>query len=277
MPCGRNPTALAYQAAIANDNAQRAAEPAAGLAAMREASANNRAALQERSAAAQAQAAQGGALERTLIAERGANTRAGIKAQQEQQDQQRKSALKNPETSTALRKEFEALPEVKNYKQALPAYKGIEDAVKRNTPMSDINVVYGIAKLYDPNSVVREGEYATVANAPNMPERVKGWVQYATNGGKLTPAVKQQIMDEAKSRMLSFQDEFEGSSARYRDIADRSNADSSLVISRDYKPAVVRETAQSGTPVPITDAASYQALPSGALYTTPSGAIQRKK
>ena len=55
-----------------------------------------------------------------------------------------------------LRKEFEGLPEVKNYKQAYPAYAAVKDAAGRNTPQSDINLVYGIAKLYDPTSVVRD-------------------------------------------------------------------------------------------------------------------------
>lgn len=256
---GPSTDVAAYNAMLSNDLALRGAQPGLDQAAMKENAENQRSSLRERGLAAQALAAQRGEMDRTLIKEQGDNARTGlttqatldaakIKAQQELAEQQRKSALKNPETSTALRKEFEGLPEVKNYKQALPAYKGIEDAVKRNTPMSDINIVYGIAKLYDPNSVVREGEYATVANAPNIPERVKGWVQYATNGGKLTPEVKKQIMDEASSRMMSFQNEFEGSSARYRDIAERSNADPTLVISSDYKPAVAKKEEQAVSP-----------------------------
>lgn len=272
---GESPESLTYRAMLGTDQALQASAPGLAQAAMREQGDLQRTGLQVTAQGAQAAADRQNALERTLIGERGANARTGlttqttleaakIKAQQELAEQQRKAALKNPEISTALRKEFEGLPEVKNYKQALPAYKGIEDAVTRNTPMSDINIVYGIAKLYDPNSVVREGEYATVANAPNIPERVKGWVQYATNGGKLTPEVKKQIMDEASSRMMSFQNEFEGSSARYRDIAERSNADPTLVISSDYKPAVAKKEEQAAVPPQIAElqrrAASNPAL-----------------
>jgi len=140
------------------------------------------------------------------------------------------------EVSTAIRKEFESLPEVKNYKQALPSFRGIEDAVKRNTPMSDINIVYGIAKLYDPNSVVREGEYSTVANAPAIPERVKGYVQYVAGGGKLTAEVKKQILTEAQSRMGTFDKEYGAAVGRYGEIARRSGADASLVVPQNYQP-----------------------------------------
>jgi len=146
------------------------------------------------------------------------------------------AAGKVGEVSTGIRKEFEGLPEVKNYKQALPAFQGIEDAVKRNTPMSDINLVYGIAKLYDPNSVVREGEYSTVASAPGMPERVKGWVQYVQGGGKLTPEVKQQILTEGASRMQTFDKQYGAAIDRYGDIANRSGADASLVVPQGYQP-----------------------------------------
>jgi len=139
--------------------------------------------------------------------------------------------------STALRKEFDDLPEVKNYKQALPAYTAIVDASKRNTPQADINLVYGIAKLYDPTSVVREGEYNTVANSPNIPERIKGYAQYLAGGGKLTPQVKAQIVQEATGRIGSYENEYVASRNNYSDIAQRSGADPSLLFPSNFKPA----------------------------------------
>lgn len=140
--------------------------------------------------------------------------------------------------STALRKEFDDLPEVKNYKQALPAYTSIVDAAKRNSPQSDINLVYGIAKLYDPTSVVREGEYATVANSPNIPDRIKGLAQYLTGGGKLTQNVKNQIVQEAASRIGSYEKEFQSARNNYSTIASRSGADPSLLFPSEFKSAV---------------------------------------
>lgn len=77
---GRNPAALAYQQALATDNALQASEPGLAAAAMKENSETSRAAMQERSATSLAQAGQSGALERTLIGERGANSRAGLAA-----------------------------------------------------------------------------------------------------------------------------------------------------------------------------------------------------
>lgn len=77
---GRNPAALAYQQALATDNALQASEPGLAAAAMKENSETNRSAMRERGLAAQAMASERGAMDRTLITERGNNTRAGIAA-----------------------------------------------------------------------------------------------------------------------------------------------------------------------------------------------------
>lgn len=145
---------------------------------------------------------------------------------------------KGGEGVTNLRKEFNALPEVKNYTEALPAFKAINDAASRNTPQSDINLVYGVAKLYDPTSVVREGEYATVANAQSIPEHIKKWAQYIQGGGRLTPETKRQILEEANGRMQTFQEAVEQRRTQYGDIATRTGVDPTLVLDQGYKPPV---------------------------------------
>lgn len=129
-----------------------------------------------------------------------------------------------------LRKEFEGLPEVKNYKMAYPAYAAIKDATSRNTTQSDINIVYGLAKLYDPTSVVREGEYATVANSPNIPEKVKGYAQYLAGGGKLSSETKKQILTEATGRINTYQAEAKKAKGSYEGIAKKRGMDPSSVF-----------------------------------------------
>jgi hypothetical protein len=146
-------------------------------------------------------------------------------------------------TSTTLRKEFDDLPEVKNYKQAVPAYRAVEDAASRNTTAADINLVYGIAKLYDPNSVVREGEYATIAKSPNIPEKIKGYAQYLTNGGRLTDNVKKDILTEARGRMGSFEQSYEGARKGYESIASRSGAEPTLLFPSTYQSVVQKPKA----------------------------------
>lgn len=164
-------------------------------------------------------------------------------------------------TSTGLRKEFDDLPEAKNYKQALPAYNAVVDAASRNTPQSDINLVYGIAKLYDPNSVVREGEYATVANSPSIPERIKGYAQYIAGGGRLSEGTKKQIQDEAAGRIKSYEDQFTQARQNYQTIASNSGGSASLLFPSEFKPAVKGDGGTAGI-FSVT-------APNGKTYTFP--------
>ena len=122
---------------------------------------------------------------------------------------------------TDLRKEFAALPEVKKYKEAIPAYQAVVKAAKTNNPQADINLIYGLAKLYDPESVVREGEYATIANSQAIPEWIKGYAQKLVGGGRLTEATKAQIIEQAKIRIGSYKSEVDGARQGYDEIAKR--------------------------------------------------------
>ena len=120
---------------------------------------------------------------------------------------------------TALRKEFADLPEVKKYKAAIPAYKAIEEAAKSRNPQADINLIYGLAKLYDPDSVVREGEYATIANSQAIPEWLKGQAQALIGGGKLTDETKRQVLQQARIRFDTFRSEYDGAKTSFDAIA----------------------------------------------------------
>lgn len=126
-------------------------------------------------------------------------------------------------SETELRKEFADLPEVKKYKNAIPAYQAVVKAAKTNNPQADINLIYGLAKLYDPDSVVREGEYATIANSQAIPEWLKGQAQRLVGGGRLTEATKKQIIDQATIRKDTFESEFNGAQESYAEIARRRN------------------------------------------------------
>lgn len=133
-------------------------------------------------------------------------------------------------TETDLRKEFADLPEVKRYKAAYPSFKAIQDAAKTNNPQADINLIYGLAKLYDPESVVREGEYSTIANSQAIPERVKSWAQSLRGGGKLTPETKRQILEQANQRISAFEGEYQKANSAYGGIAKDRGANTANVI-----------------------------------------------
>lgn len=123
---------------------------------------------------------------------------------------------------TDLRKEFASLPEVKKFKDAIPAYQAIVKASQSNNPQADINLIYGLAKLYDPDSVVREGEYGTIANSQAIPERIKSLAQWLAGGGRLTDETKKQIREQAEIRIGAYRSEVDGARQGYEEIARRN-------------------------------------------------------
>lgn len=151
------------------------------------------------------------------------NANTAASAQREIASATRDAAKINRQGSneTELRKEFANLPEVKNLKEAIPAYQAVVKAAKVNNPQADINLVYGLAKLYDPTSVVREGEYNTIANSQAIPEIIKGYAQRLAGGGRLTEDTKRQIIEQANSRIEAYKSEVEGARRGYNDIARR--------------------------------------------------------
>lgn len=122
-------------------------------------------------------------------------------------------------SETGLRKEFQSLPEVQNYKLAFPSFKAIQSASMRNNPQADINLIYGLAKLYDPTSVVREGEYNTIANSQAIPDWLKGQAQRLVGGGRLSGETKRQIMVEANQRIKAYEAEYSKAQSSFGNIA----------------------------------------------------------
>lgn len=122
---------------------------------------------------------------------------------------------------TGLRKEIQGLPSYKNLAQAAPIYRGMAEAAGRNTKAADLNLVYGLGKIMDPTSVVREGEMVMVKNSANLPEWFKGQIDALNSGAALTPETRRAIMQEAYGRLNAYRDQFGQDTAQYEGILQR--------------------------------------------------------
>lgn len=124
-----------------------------------------------------------------------------------------------PKSETALRSEFEGNALVKNYRETVPVYNSIVDAAKRDNKASDLNIVYGLAKIMDPTSVVREGEFKMAAAAGSPAERMIGLFNEIVGGGRLTPQQRAQFIDEAKGRVSSYKAAHDQIASQYGGLA----------------------------------------------------------
>ena len=120
-----------------------------------------------------------------------------------------------------LRDDFSALSPVKAYREAMPIYQSMVETAPRNSKASDLNLVYGLAKIFDPNSVVREGEMVMVKNTSALPDWLVGTINGLNGGAQLQPDTRSAIMSEAKSRVDNYKATHDAYAEHFGQIADR--------------------------------------------------------
>lgn len=121
---------------------------------------------------------------------------------------------------TPLRKEVQDLPSYKSYKQAEPIFATMVDAATRDSKAADLNLVYGLGKIFDPNSVVREGELILVKDTSALPDWVVGEINSLNGGARLQPETRKAILLEAQSRMEAYKGSFETDLQQFETLAN---------------------------------------------------------
>ncbi|WHQ72524.1 hypothetical protein [Methylorubrum extorquens] len=139
---------------------------------------------------------------------------------------------KGREEAQSIRREIQGLASFKNYEQALPIYGAMVEAAPRNTKAADLNLVYGLGKIMDPGSVVREGEMVMVKNTGSLPDWLVGSINSLNGGQALTPETRNAIMTEAFGRMQAYEGALGQETARYRDIVSRAGINPEDVLPR---------------------------------------------
>lgn len=130
--------------------------------------------------------------------------------------------------TSALRKEFQSLPVVKDATQMSAAYEKIKSA-SPNGP-GTIRMLVGYMKMLDPTSVVREGEFATAADAGGLTDKMIGIFNKAEGAGGLSDTLRAEFMTEARSLVAAQRRSYEKAAARYRSIAAKGGADPAEVV-----------------------------------------------
>ncbi|MFW8606482.1 phage tail tip lysozyme [Rhizobium beringeri] len=135
-----------------------------------------------------------------------------------------------PDDVSNLRKEIQGLPTYKSYQQALPPYQSMADTAKTDSKASDLNLVYGLGKIMDPNSVVREGEMVMVNNTSSLPDWLQGAINSVNGGSRLEPATRMAILNEARSRMSAYRGALDNDMSQYRGIIGRRGMNEADVL-----------------------------------------------
>jgi hypothetical protein len=132
--------------------------------------------------------------------------------------------------TSKVRNEVAQRPAYKNIAQAAPIYRAMTEAAGRDTKAADLNMVYGLGKIMDPTSVVREGEIQMANDTQGMADRLNGFIRSIQGEGRLRPESRAAIMQEAHGRMQSYAGLYQQDADFYRGIASKNRMDPDQVI-----------------------------------------------
>lgn len=136
------------------------------------------------------------------------------------------------ESEMSLRKEFEALPEVKSYKSVIPVIDAAYETLGRDNRASDLNLVYAVGKIMDPNSVVREGEMVMVTNAGSPATFIEGYINYLSGGGKFTPELRQELIAELQGRTTALEQQYGAAYEQFAAMAGEYGLDAARALGK---------------------------------------------
>ena len=166
--------------------------------------------------------------------------------------------------SASLRKEFDGLPEVKNFRIMHRQMGQIAALGKKGanaTAQDDMALIFSYMKMLDPTSVVREGEYATAQNAVGVPDQLRNTYNRVVSGNRLAPAQRQNMVRSAKTA-------YEPALEQYNQTAERFQG-----YSRDngVAPGTVARRFVYGKASPVMTPEQVRNSPSGTRYRTTDG------
>ncbi len=97
-----------------------------------------------------------------------------------------------------LRDEFLGQEGIKNFATIKAQFDKIQSASE--TAAGDLALIFGLMKMFDPTSVVREGEFANAQNATGVPDRLKNQYNRIISGSRLNSKQRGEFKSEAASQ-----------------------------------------------------------------------------
>lgn len=129
-------------------------------------------------------------------------------------------------------------PAISNYEIALPQYVTalqMQKERKQPTPSDDLQLLYAAAKIWDPASVVRESEQASIQNLQPTIERIRQqFGKEVGKGGLFTDKGRSQLMDTLRTRIEMQRAAYDAIRGDYAKKAQMAKIDPAVAIGSDY-------------------------------------------
>lgn len=148
-----------------------------------------------------------------------------------------RSVQSNRKAEADFRKEFNSLPEVKDFNKVRPQFNTLRDLVRKQNPTAqdDIAIIFNYMKLLDPSSVVREHEFANAQNAAGIPDNIRNAYNKAQTGQRLNPDQRKNLLQTAYGYYKNYRQSYNQQAENYRGYA-RDNGINPDRVARTYTP-----------------------------------------
>ena len=144
-----------------------------------------------------------------------------------------------------LRKEFNALPVVKDFGEVRTAFLKVKTAAENPSAAGDLALVFNYMKILDPGSVVREGEFQTAADATSWLQRTEddGFavplpiakaIRKLEDGTLLTPNQRKDFLSTARNTASAQFKPAKEALQRYKGLAANSGLRVDQIIPSNY-------------------------------------------
>jgi hypothetical protein len=168
------------------------------------------------------------------------------------------SAASNRQVSTSLRKEFNNLGPVKEYREVENKFNVMDKAFAEskktgNFVAIDQALITIYNKMTDPQSVVRESEYVRTPQDMAVMNRIKAAIARVGKGGRLDPDTRQALMTMASKFREVYTGKYVELADEYRDYARGYGVDPEMVVS---KKATDRASKTIAQPAPTVNTSS---------------------
>lgn len=127
------------------------------------------------------------------------------------------------------------------------AYNLVQAGAQDPSAAGDLSLIFAYMRILDPNSVVREGEFATAQNATGVPDRLRNIYNRALNGERLSKEQRADFVGRAKKIYDTTAASQAGVDKTYNDLAGRYGLDvNNIVTSYQVPQAPQPQPAQPG-------------------------------
>lgn len=128
-----------------------------------------------------------------------------------------------------LRKEYQSRPIVKDFNTIDSAFRNIQTVANKPDAAGDLSLIFSYMKLLDPQSTVREGEFANAQNAAGVPDQILNQYNKLKSGERLNPNQRAQFLGQAQNLYDSKKSQLEEIQSEFGSLANRAKVDPNLV------------------------------------------------